>query len=96
MLQRDRETLDAVEAAVAILADSQRQPQRRKTVPTSALAHRLDHIACASGQSTITAKTDDTGTGPAHRESFDRARLSPMTKTESAGTVTAANRRGPQ
>ena len=48
------------------------------------------------GQSAITAKTDDTGTGPAHRESFDRARLSPMTKTESAGTVPAANRGCPQ
>ncbi|GIJ12905.1 TioE family transcriptional regulator [Micromonospora andamanensis] len=41
LLQRDRETLDAVEAAVAILTGSQRQPQSRSAVPISVLAHRL-------------------------------------------------------
>ncbi|HEX5540293.1 MAG TPA: TioE family transcriptional regulator [Micromonospora sp.] len=41
LLQRDRETLDAVEAAVAILTGSELQPQSRKAVPISVLAHRL-------------------------------------------------------
>jgi DNA-binding transcriptional MerR regulator len=41
LLQRDRETLDAVEAAVAILTGTEREPQSRKAVPISALAHRL-------------------------------------------------------
>lgn len=41
LLQRDRETLDAVEAAVAILIGAQRQPPSRGAVPISALAHRL-------------------------------------------------------
>lgn len=41
LLQRDRETLDAVEAAVAVLTGSQRQPQGRKGVPIGVLAHRL-------------------------------------------------------
>ena len=44
----------------------------------------------------MTAKTDATGTGPAHRESFDLARLSPMTNTASPGTATGPNRRGSQ
>ncbi|GGM58216.1 MerR family transcriptional regulator [Micromonospora sonchi] len=42
LLQRDRETLDAVEAAVAILTATDPQPQGRKVVPISVLAHRLD------------------------------------------------------
>lgn len=41
LLQRDRQTLDSVEAAVATLAGTQRQPQSRTAVPISALAHRL-------------------------------------------------------
>ena len=41
LLQRDRETLDAVEAAVAILIGAQQQPQSRSALPISALAHRL-------------------------------------------------------
>jgi DNA-binding transcriptional MerR regulator len=41
LLQRDRETLDAVEAAVAVLTGRKREPHSRKTVPISALAHRL-------------------------------------------------------
>ncbi|MET8090352.1 TioE family transcriptional regulator [Micromonospora sp. NPDC005220] len=41
LLQRDRETLDAVEAAVATLTRARPQPQSRKAVPVSALAHRL-------------------------------------------------------
>ncbi|WP_091554630.1 MerR family transcriptional regulator [Micromonospora pattaloongensis] len=41
LLQRDRETLDAVEAAVALLAGTQREPQTRTALPISALAHRL-------------------------------------------------------
>ncbi|WP_233513708.1 MerR family transcriptional regulator [Micromonospora craterilacus] len=41
LLQRDRETLDAVEAAVAILTGTGREPQSRNAVPISALAHRL-------------------------------------------------------
>jgi DNA-binding transcriptional MerR regulator len=42
LLQRDRETLDAVEAAVAILIRTRPQPQSREAVPISVLAHRLD------------------------------------------------------
>ena len=42
LLQRDRETLDAVEAAVVILTGTQREPQSRKAVLISTLAHRLD------------------------------------------------------
>jgi DNA-binding transcriptional MerR regulator len=42
LLQRDRETLDAVEAAVAILTRTRPQPQSRKAVPISVLAHRLE------------------------------------------------------
>jgi DNA-binding transcriptional MerR regulator len=41
LLQRDRETLDAVEAAVAILTGTEREPQSRKAAPISVLAHRL-------------------------------------------------------
>ncbi|WP_328348184.1 TioE family transcriptional regulator [Micromonospora sp. NBC_00421] len=41
LLQRDRETLDAVEAAVAVLTVSPRQPQGRRAVPIGVLAHRL-------------------------------------------------------
>ncbi|HEX5995728.1 MAG TPA: TioE family transcriptional regulator [Jiangellales bacterium] len=41
LLQRDRETLDAVEAAVAILTGSEPRPQGRKAVSISVLAHRL-------------------------------------------------------
>jgi DNA-binding transcriptional MerR regulator len=41
LLQRDRETLDAVEAAVVILTGTEREPQRRKAVPISVVAHRL-------------------------------------------------------
>ncbi|MEW2476827.1 TioE family transcriptional regulator [Micromonospora gifhornensis] len=41
LLQRDRDTLDAVEAAVAVLTGSPPQPQRRTAVPISVLAHRL-------------------------------------------------------
>ncbi|MEV6689910.1 TioE family transcriptional regulator [Micromonospora sp. NPDC051196] len=41
LLQRDRETLDAVEAAVATLTGSKRPPQSRKAVPISVLAHQL-------------------------------------------------------
>ncbi|MFJ6196914.1 TioE family transcriptional regulator [Micromonospora sp. NPDC092111] len=41
LLQRDRETLDAVEVAVAVLIGTERRPQTRKAVPISALAHRL-------------------------------------------------------
>ncbi|SFD22244.1 TioE family transcriptional regulator [Micromonospora sediminimaris] len=41
LLQRDRDTLDAVETAVAVLTGSPRQPQGRKAVPISMLAHRL-------------------------------------------------------
>ncbi|WCN80410.1 MerR family transcriptional regulator [Micromonospora sp. LH3U1] len=41
LLQRDRETLDAVEAAVAILTETTPQPESRKAVPISVLAHRL-------------------------------------------------------
>ncbi|WP_410813023.1 MerR family transcriptional regulator [Micromonospora sp. 067-2] len=41
LLQRDRETLDAVEAAVAILTGTRRDPQSRNAVPIGALAHRL-------------------------------------------------------
>jgi DNA-binding transcriptional MerR regulator len=41
LLQRDRETLDTVEAAVAILTGTQREPQSRTAVRISALAHRL-------------------------------------------------------
>ncbi|WP_240955778.1 TioE family transcriptional regulator [Micromonospora sp. HNM0581] len=42
LLQRDRETLDAVESAVAVLTGTQRRPQSSKPVPISVLAHRLD------------------------------------------------------
>src|SRR6266508_1126547 len=42
------------------------------------------------------ANTDVAGSGPAHRESFDLARLSPMTKTASPDTVAGPNRRGSQ
>jgi hypothetical protein len=42
------------------------------------------------------ANTDVAGIGPAHRESFDIARLSPMTKTVPVATATEPNRRGPQ
>ncbi|MEH1166788.1 MerR family DNA-binding transcriptional regulator [Micromonospora sp. CPCC 205539] len=42
LLQRDRETLDAVEEVVALLtAGTEPQPQSRKAVPISVLAHRL-------------------------------------------------------
>lgn len=41
LLQRDRQTLDAVEAAVSVLTGTQREPRSRKAVPISALAHRL-------------------------------------------------------
>lgn len=41
LLQRDRETLDAVEAAVTALTGTECEPQRRKAVPISVLAHRL-------------------------------------------------------
>lgn len=41
LLQRDRETLDAVEAAVATLTGTRPQPQSQKAVPISVLAHRL-------------------------------------------------------
>ncbi|GIJ21978.1 TioE family transcriptional regulator [Micromonospora lutea] len=41
LLQRDRETLDTVEAAIAVLAGSELQPKSRKAVPISVLAHRL-------------------------------------------------------
>ncbi|WP_309140804.1 MerR family transcriptional regulator [Micromonospora sp. M51] len=41
LLQRDRETLDAVEAAVATLTGAPPQPQSRRAVPISVLAHRL-------------------------------------------------------
>ncbi|MFF5179619.1 TioE family transcriptional regulator [Micromonospora sp. NPDC000316] len=41
LLQRDRETLDAVEAAVPLLVGVEREPQSRRAVPISALAHRL-------------------------------------------------------
>ncbi len=41
LLQRDRDTLDTVEAAVAHLTAAQPQPQGRKAVPISVLAHRL-------------------------------------------------------
>ncbi|MEU6025254.1 TioE family transcriptional regulator [Micromonospora sp. NPDC047134] len=41
LLQRDRETLDAVEAAVATLTGAPPQPLRRAAVPISVLAHRL-------------------------------------------------------
>jgi hypothetical protein len=65
-------------------------------LPSAASVPSVGAVSVRPGQSTMTANTDDAGTGPAHRESLDWARLSPMTKTESAGTVTAANRRGPQ
>ncbi|WDZ88165.1 TioE family transcriptional regulator [Micromonospora cathayae] len=41
LLQRDRETLDAVQAAVAVLAGSPPEPRRRTALPIGALAHRL-------------------------------------------------------
>ncbi|MFF0155230.1 MerR family transcriptional regulator [Micromonospora sp. NPDC005203] len=41
LLQRDRETLDAVETAVVTLTETMPQPQSRKAVPISVLAHRL-------------------------------------------------------
>ncbi|MGC4810124.1 MerR family transcriptional regulator [Micromonospora sp. DT228] len=41
LLQRDRETLDAVETAVATLTATRPQPQTRKAVSVSVLAHRL-------------------------------------------------------
>jgi DNA-binding transcriptional MerR regulator len=41
LLRRDRDTLDAVEAAVEILAGAGSRPDGRRTVPISALAHRL-------------------------------------------------------
>lgn len=41
LLQRDRETLDAVETAVATLTGSQPAPRSRQAVPISLLAHRL-------------------------------------------------------
>jgi DNA-binding transcriptional MerR regulator len=41
LLQRDRETLDMVEAAVTVLTGTKREPHGRKPVPISALAHRL-------------------------------------------------------
>ncbi|RIV40407.1 TioE family transcriptional regulator [Micromonospora radicis] len=39
--QRDRETLDAVEAAIAVLTASPPRPQSPDAVPISVLAHRL-------------------------------------------------------
>ncbi|MEU8185103.1 TioE family transcriptional regulator [Micromonospora sp. NPDC049047] len=41
LLQRDRETLDAVETAVVALTATRPQPQIRKPVSVSVLAHRL-------------------------------------------------------
>jgi DNA-binding transcriptional MerR regulator len=41
LLQRDRETLDAVEAAITVLTGTAPEPQGRKVVPISALAHRI-------------------------------------------------------
>ncbi|MEK8109607.1 MerR family transcriptional regulator [Micromonospora sp. M12] len=41
LLRRDRETLDAVEAAVATLTGSKPAPRSRQAVPISLLAHRL-------------------------------------------------------
>jgi DNA-binding transcriptional MerR regulator len=41
LLQRDRETLDTVEAAVTVLTATPREPPSRTAVPISALAHRL-------------------------------------------------------
>ncbi|MEU4339327.1 TioE family transcriptional regulator [Micromonospora lupini] len=41
LLHRDRETLDAVEAAVTTLTAAAPAPQGRRAVPISALAHRL-------------------------------------------------------
>ncbi|MFD6563559.1 TioE family transcriptional regulator [Micromonospora profundi] len=41
LLQRDRETLDAVEEAVPLLVGVERGPQGRAAVPISVLAHRL-------------------------------------------------------
>jgi DNA-binding transcriptional MerR regulator len=41
LLQRDRETLDAVEAAIATLTGAAPEPRSRPAVPISALAHRL-------------------------------------------------------
>jgi DNA-binding transcriptional MerR regulator len=41
LLQRDRQTLDMVEAAVTVLTETKREPYGRKPVPISTLAHRL-------------------------------------------------------
>ncbi|WBB80383.1 MerR family DNA-binding transcriptional regulator [Micromonospora sp. WMMD882] len=41
LLQRDRETLDAVEAAVAVLTGAPPAPPDRPALPIGALAHRL-------------------------------------------------------
>ncbi|MFI6783006.1 MerR family transcriptional regulator [Micromonospora sp. NPDC050276] len=41
LLQRDRETLDAVETAVSTLTGTRPQPPGRTAVPVSVLAHRL-------------------------------------------------------
>ncbi|MBM0278152.1 TioE family transcriptional regulator [Micromonospora tarensis] len=41
LLQRDRETLDAVETAVLTLTETTPAPQHRAVVPISVLAHRL-------------------------------------------------------
>ncbi|MER5457067.1 MerR family transcriptional regulator [Micromonospora sp. NPDC002389] len=41
LLRRDRETLDAVETAVAVLTGATPEPRRREGVPIGALAHRL-------------------------------------------------------
>ncbi len=42
LLQRDRETLDAVEKAVAVLAGTRREPPTRRAVSIGTLARRLD------------------------------------------------------
>ncbi|QSB14221.1 TioE family transcriptional regulator [Natronosporangium hydrolyticum] len=41
LLQRDRQTLDAVEAAVAVLTGAAREPGPERSLPISAVAHRL-------------------------------------------------------
>src|SRR6185369_11860438 len=56
--------------------------------PLSATSH--------ADQPTMMPNTEVSGTRPAHRESVDAARLSPITNIDPSGTFTGSNRRDAQ
>lgn len=79
-----------------------RRDMPAKTVTLARWAHgaagatrRWKRWTRTADQLIITANTEVAGIGAAHRESFDAARLSPMTKTVPVATATGPKRRGP-